>query len=126
MDRNPETITRDYNVFFADVISCRAICKSGAEDRYGGVKVVDAYVFAVGHNDDYIVAKRHPNISCEFKVDTSITEFFIVDLKAFDKYEGGLYGPLNKIGFDSLSKSLNISSIKFDQTYHRQPYVLAR
>jgi len=63
-------------------------------DIYG--TIIDATVFAVGFNDEYIIAKQHPRVFPN-EPDKKITNYFILRItKDFDsKGRNTLFGPLN-------------------------------
>lgn len=122
VDRQEEIITGNYISYFNEAPTCRAIAKpSGSNYTY----VISGYVFAIGHEKEYIIAKRNPNPSCDFKVDTSKTEYFILQVDTLKSIEKKQYGPLNSYSFDSIRQQLNIQNIKFDLIYPRQPQVFA-
>lgn len=49
-------------------------------DKYGGFEIVGPTVFAIGYNNDFIIAKQHPAIYPE-KENKAITNYFIIPLK---------------------------------------------
>lgn len=118
-DSSGDIIVGKYNVGWIDVISSRAICLADKYGEYGGGVKVPAYVYAVGHNDRFIVAKQHPLIDPQKEVvDTRITNYFIIDMSKDDIYRGkGVSGPLTKVQFDSLCKKYDMQGIEFDKTY---------
>jgi Protein of unknown function (DUF3997) len=82
-------------------------------DSYIGV--IDKTVFAVGYDENYIIAKQHPNNN------KRITNYFIVDSKIKDKYwiEKGVFGPFTLSEFKKKKRELNISvSVKFTKEYN--------
>jgi len=90
---------------------------------YGGSEIIPAYVYAVGNNKRFIVAKQHPLINrLKGKVDIKTTNYFIIDLTKENYYrQEGVLGPLKKVQFDSVCKTLNIGSIEFEMTYPDNP-----
>jgi hypothetical protein len=114
-----DTIVGQFNVSFVDDVTWRSICLDNGT-------LVEPYVFAVGHNEKFIVAKQHPCDRTEFKVNTSVTKYFIIDISKADYSGNGIYPSLDKHQFDSLSTSLNIGTITFDMNYPEQPHVFAR
>ena len=111
-----ERIIGDYEVGWNDLVQNRNISKS--IKGYSGCYdiLVNGYVYGVGHNDEYIIAKRL------FGVDKT-TYFYIIDIKKNEKYggENGVYSSLNKNEFDSLRLKLNIANISFDKNYPLNP-----
>lgn len=83
------------------------------ENNYG--TIINATVFAIGHNNEYIIAKQHPR-NFPNPPDKSITNFFILPIKKkFDwKTNNDLLGPLTLEQFNEKRKELNISNdLKF-------------
>lgn len=68
----------------------------------GGFTVVPPTVFAYGWNDDFILAKRHPEKK-DRTVDTSLTYWYIVEVAS-----GNVHGPLSEGAFNSLRTKLNV------------------
>ena len=79
--------------------------------------LVGGYVYAVGHNDNFIIAKQ------QFGSDTGKTYYYIIDIKENQKYgySKGVYESLSETGFDSLRNRLKISHIPFDMNYPKNP-----
>jgi len=75
--------------------------------------IIEATVFAVGYNKNYIIAKQHPN------GDKHITNYFILPVKSgFNwKDNNGLLGPLTLNQFNQKTLELNIKSIQFTIDY---------
>ena len=76
----------------------------------GNLVVVNATVFAVGYDNDFIIAKQHPR---EFTkpIDKSITNYYIISI---NDYCDEAIGPLTLEQFNKKRKALNVSdSIKF-------------
>ena len=112
-----EQITGDYWVVWNDLEQNRAIwkqirnCSSCFED------VVSNYVYAVGHNDSFIIAKRH------FDLNTKETYYYVIDIKKNQTLNGteGVYEFFDKHSFDSFRTALNISNIPFDLNFTENP-----
>ena len=88
------------------------------------VQMVPPYIFAVGHNDDFIIAKQHPtnNFEGSYIIDTKITNYYIVDMNRKIKLNGDkTFGPLTLNQFDSLRTQFKIGGISFDKTYPDKP-----
>ncbi|EDP70779.1 hypothetical protein FBALC1_08468 [Flavobacteriales bacterium ALC-1] len=111
-----DLITGNYYVGWNDMVSNRAIVYKYDSNSYEGI--LSSYVYAVGHNTDFIIAKqKYP-----FSDDLSDTKYFIIDLnKRLGRDKDAIYGPMNKMEFDKKSKQLNISELKFDQVYNENP-----
>ena len=79
--------------------------------------VVSNYVFAVGHNDSFIIAKQH------FGADTTKTYYYVIDIKKNENQTGakGVYEFSDKQSFDSFRNQLKISNIPFDMNYPENP-----
>lgn len=87
----------------------------------GGSYELDPYVFSIGHNENFIVAKQHP--LCEGYLDSncmpdqSVTNYFIINVQTKDKY-----GPFDERSFIEKKNKLNISEIKFKYNYPEIPH----
>ena len=110
-----QKIAGEYEVGWNDIESNRAITKP-IENFDGGYHIiVDGYVYAVGHNENYIIAKQHQSFETE-------TNYYLIDIKKNSKdHSKGIYGPLNKIEFEKIKKELNIQSINFDLNFNEKP-----
>ena len=78
--------------------------------------IIEPYIFAVGHNDHYIIAKQHPTSGFEgsYEIRADTTNYYIVDVyKERDK----IFGPLTLKQFDSLKTKFEIGDLRFSKTY---------
>lgn len=121
-DSDSDTITGNYEVMWVDVREQRAICeRDGTYSSAWGV-LVDEYVFAAGHDNNFIIAKQHPLLDHkpgeEFKIDTTVTNYFIIDMR---KVNNKVLGPLTREEFMEKRKELNIEKIEFDMNYPEVP-----
>ncbi|GAB2545068.1 hypothetical protein [Spirosoma aerophilum] len=84
------------------------------QDGEAGVGVIEATVFAVGQNDQFIIAKQHP-LDEVGKLDKSVTNYFIIPLKQAisQALDDNYYGPLSLHEFKAKSRELGIESIPF-------------
>lgn len=123
-DSSSDIIIGKYNVCWVDSRSSRGIHLAMDNEDGGGAEIVPAYVYAVGHNNRYIIAKQHP-ANGEF-VDKTQTLYFVIDIKTCGTFNNtgklnGIFGPLTAKGYDSLSNALKINKLKFDMTYSEKP-----
>ena len=87
--------------------------------------IIPPYVFAVGHNNRYIIVKQHPTNGFEggFKMDTSFTNYYVVDMEVKDTMGvRRTTGPLDLKEFSHLRKRLGIEDILFDMTFRDDIY----
>jgi len=112
-----QQIIGEYEVGWNDLVRNRSINKPEKECSGCFEILVGNYVYAVGHNDSFIIAKQH------FGSDTLNTYYYIIDINKQEKRGGrkGVYESLSKRDFDSLRKRLNISHIPFDMNYPENP-----
>ncbi len=123
-DSGSDRITGKFIVSWLDVSENQTLSEEVELNSSGSVQVVGPYVFAVGHNEDFIIVKQHPTegFSKGFKIDTSITNYYIVNInrkglpKSYNKI-----GPLTLSAFENLSRELKIENIPFDQVYPDKP-----
>lgn len=112
-DSDSDKIIGKYEVLWIDTPNTRALC-----ERYsstGSSVLISEYVFAVGHNSEFIIAKQHPTSGFKngYEINTTVTNYFIVDIRG----ESKVFGPMNKLDFYETLSELNIEDIEFDQTY---------
>lgn len=87
-------------------------CDPADQNGCGGV--IESTVFAVGYNENYIIVKQHPR-TFPNPPNKGITNFFIVPTKRGFNYRtmNNLIGPLTLEQFNTKTKELNISDLKF-------------
>lgn len=83
-------LTGDYAVWATDQVEQAAVVQK-IPDTSSATVIVESMVVAYGWNDDFIIAKQHPNLDGFSQVDTSITHWFIVRVAT-----GDVYGPLTE------------------------------
>jgi hypothetical protein len=78
------------------------------------IGVVNQTVFAVGHNDKYIIVKQHPQI-----LGKNFTDYYIVPVIVKNQYwiEKEVIGPLRRDQFEQKKKELNIENLEFTIVY---------
>jgi hypothetical protein len=96
-----EDLVNGYAVWATDTIEDAAIVLKD-KGNSGAVHVVPMTVFAYGWNDDFIIAKRHPEKKNR-KVNTSLTYWYIVEVAS-----GDVHGPLSENEFDKLRTELKV------------------
>ena len=111
-----ERIIGDFEVGWNDLVQNRSISRPIKDCSGCSNVLVSGYVYAVGHNDSFIIAKQHTGNNTK-------TYFYIIDIKRNEKYGGnkGLYESLDQISFDSLRHRLNITDIPFNINYPEIP-----
>jgi len=87
-----------YRVLAIDTVEMSMITGSRDSDVKGGVGPM---VFAYGWNQNFIIAKQHPNES--FNVDTNITNWFIIEVASRE-----VHGPLTEKEYVELRKELGV------------------
>ena len=114
-DSGSDTVVDDYKVIWIDLHENRSLIK--------GEELVPAYVFAVGHNRQFIYAKQHPLLpNSPEKIDRRIINYYIIERTKSQFQDKPKYGPLTKKTFDSLNLKLNIENPEFDMTYPTNLY----
>jgi hypothetical protein len=120
LDSTSYTIIYNYEVMWVDVREQQCICERDGMLSASCSILVDEYVFSVGHNKNFIIAKQHPVIypkpSEDFKIDTSITNYFIINISTKK-----VFGPLTQEEFIKQRKELKIEEIEFDMNYPEIP-----
>ena len=119
-DSGSDRIIGKYIVLWIDLQENQTISEQFEINSNSSTQIISEYVFAVGHNDDFIIAKQHPTLGFEggFEIDTTITIYYVVDMNRKILLKGNKYfGPLTRVEFDSLRLDLNITNIEFDMNY---------
>jgi hypothetical protein len=119
-DSGIKRITGKYIVVWIDLPRNQGIAEEIEENSGSSIGLVPEYVFAVGHNENYIIAKQHPTSGFDngFTIDMTITNYFIVDMKA---QKNKVIGPMTKSKFDSTRIDLKIQNIEFDMIFKENP-----
>lgn len=78
------------------------------------IEIIEATVFAVGQNDEFIIAKQHPKLST-IEMNKKVINYFIIPLKKkiSQSPEKNIYGPLTLEEFKQKRKELNIEHLDF-------------
>lgn len=119
-DSGRQRITGRYYVLWIDLWANQTISKQYEKYASSYEQLVPEYVFSVGHNDEYIIAKQHPTNGFDggYKVDTTVTNYFIIDMnKETSSEKNKVLGPFTIHQFDSLRQKLAIEDIQFDMNY---------
>ena len=122
-DNDFDPIVAEYNIGWIDTEETRSICKGLEVGDTGGETVVQEYVFAVGHNNQYIVAKQHPlDYTKSPIVDTKTINYFVIDYTKHP-YAGqqGIFGPIDLNAYKKLNSELGIGEVEFDMIYPDDP-----
>ena len=107
-------LTEDYAVWAPDLAEQAAIVQK-VSGTSGATVVVEPMVVAYGWNDDFIIAKQHPNLDGFSQVDTNITHWFIIQVATSD-----VCGPLTEEEYLQHRKEFGISD-KLDLTRVIEP-----
>lgn len=109
-DSDSDKIIGDYETAWIDIPQKRSINKREP--------IIPAYVSAIGHNSNFIIAKQQPikegNI---VSVYTDTTNYYIITVSDNAFQDKPVYGPLSQKSFDSVRRVLKIEHIKFDMLY---------
>lgn len=118
-DNDSKMLVGNYNIGWVDNIRWQTIMYD-VDGKGLGSYETDPYIFAVGHNDKYIIAKQHPlckdYFGKECMPDQSITNYFIIDV-----IERTKIGPLSETEFSAKKKQLDIETLEFDIIYPEIP-----
>ncbi|MBW3524824.1 DUF3997 domain-containing protein [Chryseobacterium sp. NKUCC03_KSP] len=110
-----QKIIGQYEIGWNDLESNRAITKKIENSESSYNIIIDSYVFAVGHNESFIVAKQHQSFNEE-------TNYYLIDIeKNKEDNSKGIYGPLNQVEFEKMKTKFNIKSLKFDLIFADKP-----
>ncbi|OWP62588.1 hypothetical protein CDA63_13175 [Hymenobacter amundsenii] len=117
-DSSTDTITGEYATSWIDARRSRAVYRDIAEQ-------IPAYVFAIGHNERYIIAKQHPlALTGELVevVDCTRTAYYILDIVRNRQPTGqGVSGPLTAEQFRQQAQRLGLAEVNFSMNYPNCP-----
>jgi hypothetical protein len=119
-DSGSKRIVGRYIVLWIDEPENQTLSLQSATSASSSSVIILPYVFAVGHNDRFIIAKQHPTngFAGGYKMDTGITLYYIIDTKTKTRYEDyTLYGPLTLTKFKGLCVRFNLQQVSFDVQY---------
>lgn len=104
-----ERIIENYYLVAADDPegTCLSYHESSEESTYGCI--IEATVFAVGYNSNYLIVKQHPSVLPN-PPDKKITNYYILPIKNGMNWsnKNGLIGPLTIEQFIEKRNELNI------------------
>ncbi len=115
-DSSSDRIIGKYKVLWIDLPQNQMLVKENELHSSSSSTIIEPYVFAVGHNERFIIAKQHPTNGFEggYKIYADTTNYYVIDiLNEKDK----VFGPLTLRQFNSLRTKLKIESLPFDKTY---------
>lgn len=117
-DSGSDEIIGKYKVVWIDLKENQIICEESQSNSSSCIQIIPEYVFAVGHNSNFIIAKQHPTSGFEngYKIDTSITNYYLINIKITDNRRK-VMGPLSEDEFSQTRKMLGIDFIEFDMIY---------
>lgn len=115
-DSGSNRIIGKYIVVWIDLPQDQMIAKEFKLHSSSSSTLLEPYVFAVGHNKHYIIAKQHPTSGFDsgYKIHTDTTNYYIIDI---ENEKDKIFGPLTFMQFDSLRIKFKIKNIDFDKTY---------
>lgn len=119
-DSGENQIVGNFYTVWIDEYSNRTIGIKNSETS--SITVISEYVFSVGHNSNYIIAKQHPKPErFSSAVNTNITNYYIVDIKNSDEFVQKIYGPFDENKFNGKLKELKADDIEFNLNYPENP-----
>ena len=119
-DSGEDLIIGKFYTVWIDEYSNRTIGFKNSETS--SVTVIPEYIFSVGHNSNYIIAKQHPKPErFSSTVNTKITNCYIIDVKNSDEFVQKIYGPFDENKFNRKLKELKTSDLEFNQNYPEDP-----
>ena len=110
-----ERLVGRFAMWAVDGVSDNSVVEE-SEDRRAARVVIPPTVFAVGFNDQFIIAKRHPK--SDHQIDRSTTEFYVVSV-----LDGQLHGPVDHEEFAALRARLGVpASLDFSRVIEQLAY----
>lgn len=115
-DSSSDRIIGKYKALWIDLPQNQMLVKEDNLHSSSSSTLIESYIFAIGHNKHYIIAKQHPTNGFEggYTIHTDTTNYYIINI---DNGKDKIFGPLSLKQFDSLKTKLNIESLQFNKTY---------
>ena len=115
-DSSSDRIIGKYIVLWIDLPQNQMIAKEVKLHSSSSSMIIEPYVFAVGHDENYIIGKQHPTNGFEggYKIHADTTNYYIIDIHQESEK---VFGPLTLKQFDSVRTTLKIEILKFNKTY---------
>jgi hypothetical protein len=86
----------------------------------GQGRLIGNYIFEIGYNDNFIIAKQHPmigQVGLE-KVDTSKINYYLIKFKETKSDDDQIIGPMTREVFLDVLENLKIEELSFDIKYN--------
>jgi hypothetical protein len=111
-----EHVVGNYYVVAGDTRDQMTLSYKSSDSHSGSYGiVVDNCVFAIGHNDKYIILKQHPwNFMNSKHPNREITNYYVVKVESVYVPNNN---PLNEFQFSRETKRLGIENIRFSTIY---------
>ena len=105
-----EKLIGDYGLIAVDVMEQMSVSKF--RNGSARVAVINETIFATGWNDEFLIAKQHPNPG---RIDRSVTNFYILRVT-----DGELFGPYTESEFRKARHRLQLpESLQFTRVFER-------
>ncbi len=114
-DSSSDPVSGKYSTLWIDLEQNRSLCEE-LDNARSWSTLIEPYIFAVGHNDDFIIAKQHP--AENGKINLAVTNYYIVDITTA---EAKVSGPHPEKAFEKLRKDIGAEKITFHQLYPEHP-----
>ena len=105
-----QNLVKDFNLSWRNDPELQALYANKDHTEYGGLKLIDKKVFAVGYDQDFIIALQQPQPS------TSDTVYHIVDIREFnDRFwapSENVYSFQTKQDFQAKKRELGVSDLE--------------
>ena len=109
-----ERLVGRFAMWAVDALSDNSVVEESEDGRASRV-LIPPTVFAVGFNDQFIIAKRHPKSD---QIDRSTTEFYVVSV-----VDGQVHGPVDHEKFSALRARLGVpASLDFSLVIEQLAY----
>lgn len=119
-DSDSKKLPGNYNICWVDNMRWQTIMYN-SNGHGGGSYEVDPYIFSVGYNDKFIIAKQHPlckdYLDSNCFPDQNVINYFIINVIDREKF-----GPFSENEFQQKKKELNIEDIKFTINFDEVPH----
>jgi hypothetical protein len=122
-DNNQTELNDCFSISWIDLPDNQGISFSKKRNSTARAKIIGCYVFAVGKNEDYIIAKQHPSNDRFCKnPDLKVTNYFIIENVSLNNEENyTIYGPMDTNKFEIMRKELDIEDLEFSIQFPENP-----
>lgn len=109
-------VVKDFNLGWQGNPKHRSLFVNIDHSEYGGLKIIDETVFAIGYDQNFIIAYQHQILSGNNSQNHQDTIFYIIDIRDYSERFWGLDGNVYKFdsSTDYLQKKREIGALALE------------